>query len=180
MAEVWFRNSDARYPFFWDSDRQPPARWHGEGEGPVQYLASTPDGAWAEFLRHEEIADPTELDGIRRTVWAVELDLDDENLAKPELPASAFGGGRSSHPRCQKEARRLRAAGASGLTAPSAALLPGGARGQNTAGQVLVEAEDRDGETLVLFGARPEARAWIAAERGAPSVRMLALVRQLG
>ena len=179
MPEIWFRNADGRYPFFWNSDRQPPARWHGERDGPAQYLSSTPDGAWAEFLRHEEITDPADLDGIHRAIWAVELELERESLAEPKLPAAAFAGGRESHARCREEARRLRAMGASGLKAPSAALLPGCARGQRSEGQVLVEAEDRDGETLVLFGPRPHARAWLAADRGRPSARTLALVRHL-
>ncbi|MGH3065277.1 MAG: RES family NAD+ phosphorylase [Gaiellaceae bacterium] len=177
MAETWFRNADARYPFFWSSDRQPPARWHGAGDGPAQYLATTPDGAWAEFLRHEEITDSAELEGIRRTIWAVELELGDESLAEPELPARVLVGGRVSHARCQAEARRLRATGATGLLAPSAALVPGGARGQRVDGQSLVEADDRDGQTLVLFGPRPQARAWMAADRGGPSPRTLGLVR---
>ena len=179
MAEIWFRSADRRYPFFWDSDGQPAARWHARGDGPTQYLSSTPDGAWAEFLCHEEITDPAELDGIRRTVWAVELDLGSETLAAPALPPATLAGARSSHPRCQREATRLRASGATGLIAPSAALLPGGARGQRTAGQVLVEADDRDGDTLVLFGARSKARAWVASDRGTPSVRVFGLVRHL-
>jgi hypothetical protein len=44
-----FRHTDPRFPFLWESTDQPPARWHDRGEGPVQYLADTPDGAWAEF-----------------------------------------------------------------------------------------------------------------------------------
>jgi len=179
VTEIWFRNADTRYPFFWVSDRQPPARWHGHGEGPTQYLSSTPDGAWAEFLRHEEITDPAELRGIRRTLWAVELDLESESLAQPDIPSATVVGGRSTHARCQAEARRLRARGASAIRAPSAALLPGGARGQRTEGSVLVDAENRGGETLVLFGTRAEARAWIAADRGAPSARTLGLIRHL-
>lgn len=179
MHETWFRNADGRHPFFWDSDRQPPARWHGPGDGPAQYLSNTPDGAWAEFLRHEEITDPADLDGIRRTIWAVELDLEKESIAEPELADDTLSGGRESHEQCQEEARRIRAAGASSLIAPSAALLPGAARGQRTRGQVLVEAEGRDGATLVLFGARPDIRAWVAADRGAPGARTLGLVRHL-
>jgi hypothetical protein len=180
VAGIWFRNADGRYPFFWESGHQPEARWHGAGEGPVQYLSSTPDGAWAEFLRHEEITDPAELKGIRRTIWAVELDhLEKESVAEPELPSRTLLGGRGSHARCQEEARRLRAAGATSLLSPSAALERGAARGQRTEGQLLVEADDRDGETLVLFGSRPRVRAWVAADRGAPSVRALGLVRHL-
>jgi hypothetical protein len=63
---VGFRHGDPRFPFFWESDRQPEGRWHGSGEGPVQYLADTPDGAWAEFLRHEEITEVADLAGVRR------------------------------------------------------------------------------------------------------------------
>jgi len=179
MAEIWFRDADGRHPFFWDSDRQPPARWHAAGDGPAQYLSSTQDGAWAEFLRHEEIADATELNGIRRTIWALELHLELESLAEPELPSRTLVGGRESHARCQEEARRLRTAGATSLLAPSAALVPGGARGQRVEGQFLVEASDRDGETVVLFGPRPHVRAWVASDRSAPSVRALGLVRHL-
>ena len=179
MTEIWFRSADRRYPFFWESDRQPAARWHGDSEGPAQYLSSTPDGAWAEFLRHEEITDPADLEGVRRVVWAVELDLEQETLLEPELPENALVGGRDTHTRCQEAARRLRDRGASALRAPSAALLPGTARGQRTKGSALVEANERDGETLVLFGSRPDARAWIAADRGAPSPRTVGLVRHL-
>ena len=54
---IVFRQTDHRYPFLWESAEQPPGRWHGAGEGPAHYCADTPDGAWAEFLRHEEIGD---------------------------------------------------------------------------------------------------------------------------
>lgn len=179
MAETWFRSVDARYPFLWESAAQPAARWHGAGEGPVQYFSSTPDGAWAEFLRHEEIIDPDDLEGIRRALWAVELDLDRETLGRPELPERALVGGLATHARCRVESRRLRAAGATGVRAPSAALGRGAGRGQRCEAQQLVEAADRDGETLALFGSRPEARGWLAADRGSPGPRLLGLVRRL-
>ena len=38
-------------------------------EAPVHYFSDTPDGAWAEFLCHEEITDPEDLPGIRRALW---------------------------------------------------------------------------------------------------------------
>ncbi|MDX6257843.1 MAG: hypothetical protein QOJ11_4177 [Frankiales bacterium] len=138
---IGFRHGDPRFPFVWESARQPEGRWHGSAEGPVQYLADTPDGAWAEFLRHEEIRDPGDLAGIRRRLWAVEFDRAAE-------------------------------------TEPSAALVPGGARGQLT-GSLLRDAPDRDGLVWVLNGARPHARGWAAVDVGAPTARLLALVAHL-
>ncbi len=40
---IAYRHADPRFPFLWESNAQPPGRWHGIGEGPVQYLADTPD-----------------------------------------------------------------------------------------------------------------------------------------
>ena len=57
---IVFRQADPRYPFLWSDPAQPAARWHGEAEGPAHYFADTPDGAWAELLRHEEITDPAD------------------------------------------------------------------------------------------------------------------------
>ena len=49
---IVFRNTDIDTPFLWETGAQPPARWHGAGEGPAQYFSSTPEAAWAEFLFH--------------------------------------------------------------------------------------------------------------------------------
>lgn len=54
---IAYRNSDPRYWQLSVLSTQPAARWHGTGEGPAHYFADTPTGAWAEFLRHEEITD---------------------------------------------------------------------------------------------------------------------------
>ena len=70
---IAFRQVDARYPFLWEDASQPAGRWHGDGEGPAHYFADTPDGAWAEFLRHEDIDDPADVSTIRRQMWAVEI-----------------------------------------------------------------------------------------------------------
>src|ERR1043166_9474725 len=69
---IVYRHADPRFPFLWETSDQPQARWHGRGEGPVQYFADTPDGAWAEFLRHEGINQEAELVHIRRVLWAIE------------------------------------------------------------------------------------------------------------
>jgi hypothetical protein len=65
---ILYRHADPRFPFLWESAEQPAARWHGPGQGPVQYLADTPDGAWAEFLRHEGIREEAELVNVRRAL----------------------------------------------------------------------------------------------------------------
>jgi hypothetical protein len=172
---IGFRHGDPRFPFFWESDRQPEGRWHGSGEGPVQYLADTPDGAWAEFLRHEEITEPDDLAGVRRRLWAVEFDRAAETERAVPVSSEVATGGLASYPACQDVARRLRGSGTTCLRAPSAALLPGAARGQLTHG-LLREAPDRDGLVWVLIGARPTARGWAAVDAGAPTQRLLALV----
>lgn len=174
---ILFRHCDARFPFLWEGADQPPARWHGEGEGPVQYLSDTPDGAWAEFLRHEEIRAVADLAGVRRALWAIEVDpLPD---ARPRLPHGVLTGGRESYAACGDEARRLRGRGATGLVAPSAAIAPGGAHGWQVRGGTTVAARPRDGRTVALFGARPGLVGWCAAYEGRPEDRLLARVRPL-
>lgn len=175
---IVFRRAPTPFPFLWESGAdQPPARWHAEGEGPAQYLADTPDGAWAEFLRHEHINDPEDLPGLRETLWAVELP-DDLGLAAPTLPGETLRGGLDSYTTCQQEARRLRRAGARGLRAPSAALVSGGARGWRVENG-LREAPPRDGSLIVLYGAQPEATGWRACAEGRPDPLLLAKVRYL-
>lgn len=173
---IAFRNGDARYPFLWEEESQPAARWNDQGDGPVHYFTDTPNGAWAEFLRHEEIDDPADLSGIRRAMWAVEIGEKPEGV--PALPINTLTGGMASYPVCRVEARTLRAAGHTGLTAPSAGLVPGGARGYRVENG-LVEAAPADGGTIVLFGPRPDLVGWLAAVEARPSVALLERVRPL-
>lgn len=174
-----FRHGDPRFPFFWEGSAQPAARWHDDGHGPVQYLADTPDGAWAEFLRHEEITDAADLMGVRRRIWAVQFDMAAEQVLRVDVPLHVTTGDRSSYRLCQESARRLRAKGATCLVAPSAALSGGAARGQVT-DRGLREADHRDGRVWVLLGSRPAARGWAAVDAGAPAERILGLVRHFG
>lgn len=172
---IAYRHADPRFPFLWESENEAEGRWNATGDGPVQYLADTPDGAWAEFLRHEEITTPEDLATVRRAIWAV--DLGNERIdARPELGKRASFGNRDSYPRCQREARRLRAQGAVSLIAPSAALLPTGASGYRCDGG-LVPGPPRDGRVYVLFGARPQAIGWRVVFRGRPAADLLDKVR---
>lgn len=174
---IGFRQCDPRFPFLWTSAAQPAARWHGAGEGPANYFADTPTGAWAEFLRHEGITDVEDLAGVRRSLWAVELP--DGAWAQPALPEAALFGDESSYPACREEAARLRAAGADRIEVRGAALQPGAAHGW-TAGAAAnaPAAAARDGLVWVLFGARP-LRGWAAVAGGAPPAEVLPLVRHL-
>lgn len=174
---IGYRHVDRRFPFAWETAEQPAGRWHAAGTGPVQHLAETPDGAWAELLRHEEIRDPADLAGIARALWAVELP--DAPLPAPALSADACTGGVASWPTCRAEAARLRAAGAPGLTAPSAALLPGTPSGFRVA-EGLRPGPPRPERVHVLFGPRPDLVAWCACAEGRPRADLLARVRHLG
>ena len=115
-----YRVCDRRYPFLWASQDQPPGRWHGAGEGPVHYLATSAKGAWAEVLRHEHITDLDDLVDLELSLWAVAVP---EPADVPQLADDTLLGDETSYPDCQAEARRLRAHGATGLRAPSAAVL---------------------------------------------------------
>lgn len=174
---IVYRHADPRFPFLWESAGQPPARWHGPGEGPVQYFADTPDGAWAELVRHEGITDESELVNVRRALWAVEAP-DDLPADAPRLPPSVLTGGTATYQECRKEARRLRTKGTKALRAPSAALLPGGATGWKADGGLLT-AEERDGTVLAVFGPRPGFVGWMAAFASRPRSDLLSRVRHL-
>lgn len=169
-----FRHSDPRYPFLWESRAQPAGRWHGAGDGPVHYFSDTADGAWAEFLRHEEITDPEDLAGIRRAMWAI--DLGDEPTAHPALPSALLMGGPETYAKCQAEARRLRARGVTAMTTPSAALQPGTAGGWRVDGG-LRRGPPRDGKVIVLYGPQPGLTGWAAAVAGRPGRELLPCVR---
>ncbi len=174
---IVYRHADSRFPFLWEDADQPPARWHGPGEGPVQYFADTPDGAWAEFLRHEGITDESELVNVRRALWAIEAP-DGLAAEEPRVAREVLTGGLDTYEECRKEARRLRRKGAVALRAPSAALRPGSAGGWRVEGG-LQRAAERDGIVFAVFGARPDLVGWMAAFAGRPRSDLLTRVRQL-
>lgn len=89
---IGYRQADPRYPFLWSDASQPEARWHADGDGPAHYFADTPDGAWAELLRHEEIHDPADVATIRRALWVVELGVEPASVPSAALvPGGAAG-----------------------------------------------------------------------------------------
>ena len=173
---IVFRHTDPRFPFLWEALAQPPARWHGLGEGPVHYFAETPDGAWAEFLRHEEITDTADLAGVARSLWSIELPRPPR--ARPRLDASTLMGGISTYDDCQREARRMRSRGRRGLVAPSAALQPTTGSGFRTERGLQV-APRRAERVFVLFDLRPDLVGWAACHECRPRDDLLPRVRPL-
>jgi RES domain len=176
---IGFRQCDPRFPDLWDGSSQPAGRWHAEGDGPAHYFADTPDGAWAELLRHEEITDPADLATVRRAIWAV--DLGDAPTVRPDVPPHLLEGSApgAAFEASQAAARRARDAGHHRLDVPSAALLPGGARGRRVDGS-SGDTPPRDGRVIVLFGDPRELKlqGWPAAQAGAPSPDLLPRIRR--
>jgi hypothetical protein len=170
---IAFRHADPRFPFLRETASPSAGRWNRPGQL-THCLSDTPDGAWAEFLRHEEITDPEDISHVRRALWAVEMG--DAPAARPRVSARTLTGGRDRWAACQREADRLRRSGAPGLTAPSAALLPGAARGVRVEGGER-PGPPRDGLTIVLFGSRPDLVGWRAAAAGRPDPELLRRVR---
>ncbi|MGI8752577.1 MAG: RES domain-containing protein [Acidimicrobiales bacterium] len=175
----WFRHADPRYAFLWECDAQPDARWHVVGDGPVQYLADTPAGAWAELIRHEAITDPEDLADVTRALWAIEVPDDDmATAAVPALPSPVLAGSTDSYRSCQEEAVRLRATGARALLAPSAALTAGAAAAARTDGG-LRPGPAADGRVLVLFGRRPDLDGWRVVDGGRLDPHLVDVTRPL-
>ncbi|MGH2759657.1 MAG: RES domain-containing protein [Actinomycetota bacterium] len=174
-SSVAFRVADRRWPFLWTDDTQPEGRWHGIGEGPCHYLSNTAEAAWAEYLRHAGIRDRDEIEDVERSLWMVLLD---PPTTDPDLPDATLTGNRATYPRCQEQARRLRARGAVGLRAPAAALLPPGAAvyGVSASGQHL--ADKVAGLTYAMFGYTERLRGLPVAE-GRPDPSVLPRVRHL-
>jgi hypothetical protein len=173
---IVYRHTDPRFPFLWETAGQPPGRWVQEGGGPVNAFADTPEGAWAELLRHEEIADPDDLREVRRALWAVEIG--ELPAPRSRLPVVTQTGGPETYPACRREAARVRERGGRGLVARSAALMPGGAHGWRVDGG-LRPGPRRDGRVVVLFGARPDLVGWQAVHLGRPAAELLTRVRPL-
>ena len=172
---IGFRQADPRYPFLWSDASQPAARWHGNGEGPAHYFADTPDGAWAELLRHEEIYDPADVATVRRALWAVELG--DEPGETATLKPALMTGGRDTYGACQEHARKMRAQGAKRIAARSAALVPGGAAGRHVVDAAEEQAAPRDGRVIIDFDDPVRLIGWKAVELGAPPASLLSRVR---
>src|SRR6476620_2391616 len=109
MTTCW-RTVPPGLAFLWEEPNLGAARWHSMGEGPAQYLADTPAGAWAELLRHEEIVDPADVAGLARDLWAVDVPDAEVEAATPLAgPPEVLLGGPATYAACQRLAAAARA-----------------------------------------------------------------------
>ena len=173
---IGYRQVDPRFPFLWETPSQPPGRWHADGEGPVHYFADSADGAWAEFLRLEEITDPDDVTTSRRALWSVEIGR--KPTIVPRLHKSTMIGGEATYPACRAEARRLRKNRVRRIIAPSAAMLPRGVYTWKVDGG-LKRATSTDGQVIVIFGRAPHLKGAEIAREARPNTDLVSRVRTL-
>jgi RES domain-containing protein len=121
-----FRYSNYDTPF-WSRPNTLPGRWHLPEDGPTQYLSLSPDGAWAELIRYEQLQSEWEIAQIRTKIWVADLNIahlvDYSTFEKAE--AAGFDPDAlvdEDYAHCQEEGARLRSLGYRGVVAPSAAL----------------------------------------------------------
>jgi RES domain len=181
-----FRVCDRRYTFLWQSAGQQAGRWNRAGDQPVHYLANTPTVAWAEWIRHQEIEDPADLEGVAAALWAVLIPdhWTDPDLQPVNLSTDLVLG---TTPEAA-EARlalvdQLKAQGAQGLLTPTAAL--------HQSDQVLPCIRVRDGseqadalatpaQVILLWCAAEQLPGWCCVPEGRPGPELLPLVRRDG
>jgi hypothetical protein len=126
ISNVAFRYSNYDTPF-WAGPNTDPGRWHTAGSVATQYLSLTPDGAWAELIRHEDLKTEAAVAEVRTQIWVVRINqariADYSTFTKAEqagFPPDALVS--DDYTVCQAEGARLRAAGYAGVIAPSASL----------------------------------------------------------
>lgn len=175
LAETFYRYSSYDVPF-WVRPNTTDERWHEVGEPPTQYLSSTPDGAWAELIRNENLRSEADLAFVQMPLWQAQIEQarvadygDFETAEKAGLnPEILISDNQTA---CRQEGKRLRELGFAGILYPSAAL-PGE--------QNLVLFGPR---ILLPWGAPRRLASGIPANRltvGAPPSDLLPRVRHVG
>lgn len=123
---IAYRWSDYDTPL-WARPNSSAQRWNRTRETPTQYLSLSPEGAWAELIRAEDLASVADVRHVSMPLWALqvrETHVADyatfERAAAAGFPPEALVD--EDHERCRAEGTRLREHGFRGVLAPSAAL----------------------------------------------------------
>ena len=123
---IAFRWTDYDVPF-WARENSRDGRWNLAGEGVTQYWSLTPEAAWAELVRAENLQTEADLDEIRMPFWTariptsglLDLRLDEQRAENGITETQLTANDRQL---CQRLATQLREVGCRGLISPSAAL----------------------------------------------------------
>lgn len=178
------RVCDRRTSFFWQTARQRAGRWNRNGDTLVHYLAITPTVAWAEWIRHQEIEDPADLEGVAAALWAVLIPAhsSDQDLQPVNLPMAVVLG---TSPEAAETrlglVDQLKQQGAQGLLAPTAALkrsdqaLPC-IRLRDDSSQV--DALPISAQVIMLRCPADQLPGWCCVPDGRPGPELLPLVRR--
>ena len=126
VTATFFRYSSYDVPL-WVRPNTTDERWHVAGDGPTQYLSETPDGAWAELIRNENLRSEADLSLVAMPLWQLQIeqsrvaDYRDFETAEQAgfKPESLIDDDQDA---CRLEGRRLKEAGFAGVLYPSAAL----------------------------------------------------------
>lgn len=120
-----FRYSSYDVPF-WVLPNTRAGRWHCVGDPPTQYWSGSPDAAWAELIRSEELRLEEDLDLLRMPLWAGRFPL--AEMVDLQEPAAMDSTGLTAEDlvgedwaACQEAGSAMRRS-RSGVIAPSAAL----------------------------------------------------------
>jgi len=126
FTDLAYRWSDYDTPL-WVRPNSTAQRWNRAREQSTQYLSLSPEAAWAELIRAEDLTSEAEVRLVRMPMWVLrvhETHLADygtfEKAEAAGFPAEALV--EDDHERCRVEAIRLRELGFRGVLAPSAAL----------------------------------------------------------
>jgi hypothetical protein len=181
-----FRVCDRRDSFLWQLAGQRAGRWNRDGDEPVHYLASTPTVAWAEWIRHQELEDPADLEGVAAALWAVLIPAhwSDQDLQLVNLSMGLVLG---TTPEAESTrlalVDQLKAQGAQGLLAPTAALHR--SHEVSPCVRVMEGEEFRDqlpmpAHVLLLWCNAEPLPGCCCVPEGRPGAELLPLVRRVG
>ena len=165
---------------------QQAGRWNRAGDEPVHYLASTPTVAWAEWIRHQEIHEPADLEGVAAALWAVLIpsQWSTQDLHPVELPMELALGTSSEAEAARLDlVEQLRATGAQGLLAPTAALHHSDAALPCVRVRHAIEQPETlslPAHVILLWCSAEQLPGWCCVREGRPGAEVLPLVRREG
>jgi len=164
FTDVAFRYADYDTPL-WSRPNTEDGRWNIGRTEATQYLSLSPDGSWADRIRHENLRTEIDVALIRMPLWVVKVS--EERIADYGTFEKAEAAGFPTDAlvdddweRCQAEVKRLKDLGFRGVLSPAAAL-PGDTALTLFGGRYAVDWDEAPGlvsavpAKIVTIGAPP-------------------------